>query len=85
MEGCLERIGKDEAEDEDLFSDLWEDEAERGYVGRFGAGLPRTSDGQLLFLQHMISTMKKPEDGGSRITIALNGSLLFTGGAGSGL
>ncbi len=61
-----------------------EEEAERGYAGRFGAGLPRTSDGQLLFLQSMISKMKKPEDGGSRIAIVLNGSPLFTGGAGSG-
>ncbi len=61
-----------------------EEEAERGEAGRFGAGLPRTSDGQLLFLQHMISKMKRPEDGGSRIAIVLNGSPLFTGGAGSG-
>ncbi len=61
-----------------------EEEAERGDAGRFGAGLPKTSDGQLLFLQHMISKMKRPEDGGSRIAIVLNGSPLFTGGAGSG-
>lgn len=61
-----------------------EEEAERGVDGRFGAGLPRTSDGQLLFLQHMISKMKRPEDGGSRIAIVLNGSPLFTGGAGGG-
>lgn len=61
-----------------------EEEAERGVAGRFGAGLPRTSDGQLLFLQHMISKMKRPEDGGSRIAIVLNGSPLFTGGAGGG-
>ena len=56
----------------------------RGDVGRFGAGLPRISDGQLLFLQHLIAHMKKPSEGGSRIAIIMNGSPLFTGGAGSG-
>lgn len=61
-----------------------EREAERGYAGRFGAGLPRISDGQLLFLQHLISKMRNPSDGGSRIAIVLNGSPLFTGDAGSG-
>ena len=55
----------------------------RGYAGRFGPGYPRTSDGQLLFLLHMISKMK-PSNGGSRIGIVFNGSPLFTGGAGSG-
>ncbi|WP_421195209.1 type I restriction-modification system subunit M [Aeromonas jandaei] len=53
----------------------------KGHSGRFGAGLPRVSDGSLLFLQHLIAKMK-PE--GSRIGIILNGSPLFTGGAGSG-
>ena len=53
------------------------------YDGRFGAGLPRVSDGALLFLQHMISKMKKDEKG-SRISIVLYGSPLFTGDAGSG-
>jgi type I restriction enzyme M protein len=52
--------------------------------GRFGAGLPRISDGQLLFLQHMIAHMHPPESGGSRIAIIMNGSPLFTGDAGSG-
>ncbi|QAA32758.1 type I restriction-modification system subunit M [Clostridium manihotivorum] len=52
-----------------------------GYEGRFGAGLPRVSDGAFLFLQTLISKMK-PE--GSRIAIVLNGSPLFTGDAGSG-
>jgi type I restriction enzyme M protein len=56
----------------------------QGFNGRFGAGLPRISDGSLLFLQHLISKMKAPQDGGSRIAIVLNGSPLFTGGAGSG-
>ncbi len=55
-----------------------------GYDGRFGAGLPRINDGSLLFLQHMISKMRNPEDGGSRISIVFNGSPLFTGDAGSG-
>ncbi len=55
-----------------------------GFAGRFGAGLPRINDGSLLFLQHMISKMKAPEDGGSRIGIVFNGSPLFTGQAGSG-
>ncbi|WP_319463791.1 class I SAM-dependent DNA methyltransferase [Micromonospora sp. RTP1Z1] len=59
-------------------------EAARGHAGRFGAGLPRINDGSLLFLQHMISKMKRPEDGGSRLAIVFNGSPLFTGAAGSG-
>lgn len=54
-----------------------------GMDGRFGAGTPRISDGQLLFLQHMISKMRDDETG-SRIGIVMNGSPLFTGGAGSG-
>jgi type I restriction enzyme M protein len=49
--------------------------------GRFFVGTPRTSDGSLLFLQHMISKM---EDRGGRIGIVFNGSPLFTGDAGSG-
>jgi len=55
-----------------------------GYDGRFGAGTPRINDGSLLFLQHMISKMRSPEEGGSRIGIVFNGSPLFTGDAGSG-
>ncbi|WP_192483862.1 MULTISPECIES: type I restriction-modification system subunit M [Cysteiniphilum] len=55
-----------------------------GYNGRFGAGLPRVSDGSLLFLMHLISKMRPVTEGGSRIGIILNGSPLFTGGAGSG-
>jgi type I restriction enzyme M protein len=54
-----------------------------GFEGRFGAGLPRISDGQLLFVQHMVSKMRDDEKG-SRIGIVMNGSPLFTGGAGSG-
>ena len=61
-----------------------EAEAERGYAGRFGAGLPRISDGQLLFLQHLLARMKDAKDGGSRVAIVMNGSPLFTGDAGSG-
>lgn len=64
----------------------------KGFDGRFGAGLPRISDGSLLFLQHMISKMKPVADdpntpwidGGSRIGIVLSGSPLFSGAAGSG-
>lgn len=56
----------------------------QGYAGRFGAGLPRISDGSFLFLQHMISKMKPVDEGGSRIAIVFNGSPLFTGDAGSG-
>jgi type I restriction enzyme M protein len=56
----------------------------RGYAGRFGPGLPRVSDGSLLFLMHLLSKMLPAEQGGSRIGIVLNGSPLFTGGAGSG-
>ena len=57
---------------------------EKGFSGRFGPGLPRVSDGSLLFLLHLISKMRPAEQGGSRIGIVLNGSPLFTGGAGSG-
>ena len=57
---------------------------ERGFNGRFGPGLPRVSDGSLLFLLHLISKMRPAKDGGSRFGIVLNGSPLFTGGAGSG-
>jgi type I restriction enzyme M protein len=61
------------------------DEHEKqGYKGRFGAGLPRINDGSLLFLQHMLSKMKPPEKGGSRLAIVFNASPLFTGSAGSG-
>jgi type I restriction enzyme M protein len=56
----------------------------KGYGGRFGAGTPRVSDGSLLFLLHLVSKMRDPKEGGSRIGIILNGSPLFTGGAGSG-
>ncbi len=60
-------------------------EAEQlGFAGRFGPGLPRVSDGSLLFLLHLISKMRPAKDGGSRFGIVLNGSPLFTGGAGSG-
>lgn len=57
---------------------------ELGFSGRFGAGLPRISDGQLLFVQHMVSKMRSPEEGGGRIAVFLNGSPLFTGAAESG-
>ena len=56
----------------------------KGFDGRFGPGLPRVSDGSLLFLMHLISKLRDSHDGGGRIGIILNGSPLFTGGAGSG-
>jgi len=65
-----------------------EEHETKGFAGRFGPGLPRISDGSMLFLLHMISKMKpvnpKTGDGGSRLAIVLNGSPLFTGDAGSG-
>tara|TARA_R110001592_G_C13187481_1_gene751856 strand:+ start:427 stop:2556 length:2130 start_codon:yes stop_codon:yes gene_type:complete len=77
-----------------------EEHKDRGFEGRFGAGLPRVSDGSLLFLMHLISKMRRTSvagdrmsgatdrqgnaNTGSRIGIILNGSPLFTGGAGSG-
>ena len=57
---------------------------EQGFGGRFGAGLPRINDGSFLFLQQMISKMKPPKEGGTRLGIVFNGSPLFTGAAGSG-
>jgi type I restriction enzyme M protein len=72
--------GKDWKRDEDAVRA----EHERGTAGRFAPGLPRISDGQLLFLLHMLAHAKEPEDGGSRIAIIMNGSPLFTGDAGSG-
>ncbi len=72
--------GKDWKRDEDAVRA----EHERGQVGRFAPGLPRISDGQLLFLLHMLAHAKNPKEGGSRIAIIMNGSPLFTGDAGSG-
>ncbi|MEO8999515.1 MAG: class I SAM-dependent DNA methyltransferase, partial [Rhodanobacter sp.] len=57
---------------------------QKGFDGRFGPGLPRVSDGSMLFLLHLIAKMRPAVDGGSRFGIVLNGSPLFTGGAGSG-
>jgi type I restriction enzyme M protein len=72
--------GKDWKRDEDAVRA----EHERGPAGRFAPGLPRISDGQLLFLLHMLAHAKEPKEGGSRIAIIMNGSPLFTGDAGSG-
>jgi type I restriction enzyme M protein len=63
---------------------ITDEHGQKGFDGRFGPGLPRVSDGSLLFLLHLVSKMRDPRDGGSRIGIILNGSPLFTGGAGSG-
>lgn len=60
------------------------DRADRGAASRFHAGLPGIGDGQMLFLQHLASKMRPLKDGGGRAGIVLNGSPLFTGGAGSG-
>ena len=64
--------------------DVKDEHALKGFEGRFGAGLPRVSDGSLLFLMHLISKLRDAKEGGGRIGIILNGSPLFTGGAGSG-
>lgn len=64
--------------------DITDEHTLKGFDGRFGPGLPRVSDGSLLFLLHLISKLRDVKDGGSRIGIILNGSPLFTGGAGSG-
>lgn len=64
--------------------DIRKENMEKGFEGRFGAGLPRVSDGSLLFLMHLLSKMRDASQGGARIGIILNGSPLFTGGAGSG-
>ncbi|MDD1616855.1 MAG: type I restriction enzyme M protein, partial [Methylococcaceae bacterium NSP1-2] len=65
-------------------ADIKDEHTLKGFDGRFGAGLPRVSDGSLLFLLHLISKCRDTADGGARIGIILNGSPLFTGGAGSG-
>ena len=72
--------GKDWKRDQDAVRA----EHDRGTAGRFAPGLPRISDGQLLFLLHMLAHAKAPDQGGSRIAIIMNGSPLFTGDAGSG-
>ncbi len=64
--------------------DVRKEADEHGFNGRFGPGLPRITDGSLLFLLHLVSKMQPVKDGGSRFGIVLNGSPLFTGGAGSG-
>lgn len=70
--------------------EIIDEHIQKGFSGRFGSGLPRVSDGSLLFLLHLISKMRNSQNvddsvsHGSRIGIILNGSPLFTGGAGSG-
>lgn len=59
-------------------------EAERGFSGRFGAGLPRISDAQFLFMQHVISKLKVKEEGGGEAAVVFNGSPLFISDAGRG-
>ncbi|MDE0028099.1 MAG: class I SAM-dependent DNA methyltransferase [Deltaproteobacteria bacterium] len=72
--------GKDWKRDQETV----ESEHQRGAAGRFGPGLPRISDGQTLFLLHMLAHARPPAEGGARIAIIMNGSPLFTGDAGSG-
>ena len=72
--------GKDWKRDQETV----EAEHQRGATGRFGPGLPRISDGQILFLLHMLAHARPPDQGGARIAIIMNGSPLFTGDAGSG-
>ena len=72
--------GKDWKRDQETV----EAEHQRGAAGRFGPGLPRISDGQILFLLHMLAHARPPDQGGARIAIIMNGSPLFTGDAGSG-
>ena len=72
--------GKDWKRDKDAVKA----EHARGAAGRFGPGLPRISDGQTLFLLHMLARERPPEKGGTRIAIIMNGSPLFTGDAGGG-
>lgn len=64
--------------------DVRKEHLQLGYSGRFGPGLPRVSDGSLLFLLNMLAKMRPATEGGCRFGIVLNGSPLFTGGAGSG-
>ncbi|MDA0723615.1 MAG: class I SAM-dependent DNA methyltransferase [Verrucomicrobia bacterium] len=64
--------------------DIKKENVEKGFEGRFGPGLPRVSDGSLLFLLHLLSKLRDTSEGGARIGIILNGSPLFTGSAGSG-
>ena len=70
-----------------ISTEINDEHTQKGFDGRFGAGLPRVSDGSLLFLMHLLSKMQDTTvnaHNGSRIGIILNGSPLFTGGAGSG-
>lgn len=60
-----------------------EQEYQRGYVGRFGAGLPKVNDGQLLFVQHLVAHMREAEHGGSRVAVIMNSSPLGSRDAGS--
>lgn len=73
--------------------DIRDEHSKRGFEGRYGPGLPRVSDGSMLFLLHMISKFKPVADdpstpdiieGGSRMAIVLAGSPLFAGSAGGG-
>ena len=70
--------GKDWKRDQDAVRD----EHDQGVAGHFGPGLPRISNGRLLFLLHMLAHVRSRAEGGSRVAIIMNGSPLFTGDAG---
>ena len=74
-------FGKKWEKDQDVVT---AEHKEKKYAGRFGPGLPRISDGSMLFLLHLVSKLERPENGGGRAAIVLSGSPLFNGGAGSG-
>jgi len=74
-------FGKKWEKDQDAVT---QEHTENGFQGRFGPGLPRISDGSMLFLLHLASKLELPKNGGGRAVIVLSGSPLFNGGAGSG-
>lgn len=82
---CNPPFGVNWGKKADVKKFIKDEHEDKGFGGRFGAGLPPVSDGSLLFLQHLISKMKDPRTSdGSRIAIVFSGSPLFTGSAGSG-
>lgn len=65
-------------------AEVLQEASEFGFSGRFGAGTPRVSDGSMLFIQHLVDKLERPQQGGGRAAIILSGSPLFTGSAGQG-
>ena len=64
--------------------DGYEKEARKLKATRYKAGMPRTDNGALLFLQTMLAKMKPADKGGSRLAIIFNGSPLSNGDCGQG-